>query len=259
MRRPAVRRITVVFFVALMALLLIVPEAAAISFDDPDVFGPGEGWAPPRTIGPGSAAYAVRTLQEKLTVLGFRPGPIDGSYGRELRAAVVAFQKVHGLDRDGVFKGADWDLLDDTVALAPSEDATRVEINLDQQVLYLVENNSVTSVVPISSGRHGTPEGAFLFLRHVDGWRYSHLGGLYEPYYFIGGYAVHGSLSVPPYPASHGCVRVGMDDMNYLTDRLALGMPVYIYGKFVGRNDIVPDLPQVAFQDSATPVAATSS
>ena len=28
--------------------------------------------------------------------------------------------------------------------------------------------------------------------------------------YFTGGYAIHGNPSVPPYPASHGCVRVPM-------------------------------------------------
>jgi lipoprotein-anchoring transpeptidase ErfK/SrfK len=34
------------------------------------------------------------------------------------------------------------------------------------------------------------------------------LGRLYRPVYFYGGYAVHGSGSIPAYPASHGCARV---------------------------------------------------
>ena len=34
--------------------------------------------------------------------------------------------------------------------------------------------------------------------------------------YFYGGYAIHGNPSVPPYPASHGCIRVP----NFMIDRL---------------------------------------
>ena len=30
--------------------------------------------------------------------------------------------------------------------------------------------------------------------------------------YFIRGYAIHGYASVPPYPASHGCLRVPVPD-----------------------------------------------
>ena len=33
---------------------------------------------------------------------------------------------------------------------------------------------------------------------------------MYHPSYFSSGYAVHGSESVPAYPASHGCVRIPM-------------------------------------------------
>ena len=54
---------------------------------------------------------------------------------------------------------------------------------------------------------------------------------MYKPYYFRGGYALHGSLSVPSYPASHGCIRVTNSDMDYLRQHLELGMSVYVYGK----------------------------
>ena len=238
--------------VAMLACSAI--PALGVSFDDPNVFGIGEGWGPPPVLGPGSGSYyGVSKLQERLTDLGFRPGPIDGHYGPELRAAVIAFQKEHDLvERDGLFRSSYWELLDDPITLDASADPNRVEVDIGRQVLYLVVDNRVATVVPISSGSGGvyrgmsgasrarTPEGAFTFYRHVQGWRISYLGGLYEPYYFMGGYAIHGSLSVPAYPASHGCVRVQMSDMNYLKNQLAVGMPVFVYGNTKARDQVVP-------------------
>jgi lipoprotein-anchoring transpeptidase ErfK/SrfK len=43
------------------------------------------------------------------------------------------------------------------------------------------------------------------------------------------GYAIHGSTSVPSYPASHGCVRVTLPAMNRLWSSLRIGMPVHVY------------------------------
>ena len=54
---------------------------------------------------------------------------------------------------------------------------------------------------------------------------------MYNPYYFFRGYAIHGSPSVPNYPASHGCIRVTMWDMDNLLDYLEVGQAVYIYGQ----------------------------
>ncbi len=58
----------------------------------------------------------------------------------------------------------------------------------------------------------------------------SYLGELYNPYYFLGGYAIHGSPSVPNYPASHGCIRVTNWDMDLLREHLEVGQTLYIYG-----------------------------
>jgi hypothetical protein len=58
----------------------------------------------------------------------------------------------------------------------------------------------------------------------------SYLGTMYKPFYFYGGYAIHGSPSVPGYPASHGCVRVTNDDMDFLRTELEIGMSIYLYG-----------------------------
>ena len=71
-----------------------------------------------------------------------------------------------------------------------------------------------------------TPVGRFAIGRKVPGYDPSPLGVLYKPMYFYGGYAIHGNPSVPPYPASHGCVRVP----NFVADRLYESEP---YGEAV--------------------------
>lgn len=250
----------VMLAVVVLALVAELPSMAlAYDFEDPNLFGPGEGWAPPPELAAGDRGYAVRRLQSALEAAGFRPGEIDGRYGAGTVAAVIAFEKAHGLDRDGIFTFDEWAYLDAPLTLTPSAYADRVEVDLEKQLLFLIRNQELETVVPISSGSGGTyrglggryatartPEGSFAFYRHVEGWRISYLGGLYEPYYFRGGYAIHGSRSVPPYPASHGCVRVRISDMDFLKHQLELGMPVFVYGSRLARADVVPPAPQPA-------------
>ena len=70
-------------------------------------------------------------------------------------------------------------------------------------------------------GRSATPGGC-------TGWRHAPLGLLYNPVYFNGGIAVHGALSVPDYPASHGCVRIPMHIAEYFPGLVANGDSVVV-------------------------------
>lgn len=45
---------------------------------------------------------SIRTIQQALAALGYRPGPIDGIWGRQTMAAVRAFQLKQGLEPDGI-------------------------------------------------------------------------------------------------------------------------------------------------------------
>jgi hypothetical protein len=254
MRQPGQHRSWLTSITVILICSLPVTAAAAIDLDDPNLFGPGEGWDRPSDLEPGDAGPWVMRLQRRLEAAGFRPGRIDGVFGKATLGAVYAFQKVNELERDGFFDGEDWAMLQ---AMAPPElpavpdQPDRVEVDLEAQVLYLVRDQRVETVLPISSGngelyrgrggrlvRAYTPEGSYTFNRHINGWRISYLGGLYRPYYFRGGYAIHGSGSVPPFPASHGCVRVGIHDMDYLSTQLSIGMPVHVYGVRVSRSDL---------------------
>ena len=51
---------------------------------------------------------------------------------------------------------------------------------------------------------------------------------MYYPSYFVGGYAIHGSPSVPRYPVSHGCIRIPMWAAIGFYQRNPIGTPVFV-------------------------------
>jgi hypothetical protein len=96
---------------------------------------------------------------------------------------------------------------------------------LTQQAVYAVQNGGPH---PRRRGRPGHPRGTGQRRAPVrpHHHRPGPLGDLYRPKYFNRqGIAVHGYANVPPYPASHGCVRVSLAAMDWLwrTDQLPAG------------------------------------
>lgn len=194
----------------------------------------------------GSSGPAVLALQERLRELGYGLIRPDGDYGPATQQAVWAFQKAAGLRPDGVVGPKTQAALDAGHRPSSRSGAGKaVEIDLDRQILLAVENGQVTRIFNASSGNGEeyvalgrsytarTPRGHFAVYKQVDGMHEStlELGSMYRPKYFRGGYAVHGSGSVPPYPASHGCVRVTNGTMDWLWDTWGLptGTPVIVY------------------------------
>jgi lipoprotein-anchoring transpeptidase ErfK/SrfK len=120
--------------------------------------------------------------------------------------------------------------------------AAHIEIDVTRQVLFYVnETGTVTRILPISSGNGKrffdegqwkvahTPRGLFNFGRKINCVRHSSLGALYYPSYFLGGLAIHGSNSIPTYPASHGCVRVPRFADKALFRMIKMDMEIYLY------------------------------
>ena len=181
----------------------------------------------------GSRGTAVTNLQRRLAALHYDVGAADGIFGPSTYHAVVAFQKVNGLTRDGIVGPQTWAALDHPVIPRPryTHSGYSLETNLTRQVLYLARAGSVVRILDASSGKSSTPTptGNFKIQRRIDGWRESSLGLLWRPNYFYYGYAVHGATSVPTYPASHGCVRVPIPAMNRLWSIIGVGVPVHIY------------------------------
>lgn len=193
----------------------------------------------------GDHGDAVADLQAELARAGLYRGPIDGDFGPLTESAVMAFHKTRGTERTAEWSSGDWSQIDGWYPAAPGYGSadSRIEVDLARQILFFITEGAVSAVMPVSSGsgeyytsatgawvQAHTPEGDFAFFRSVDGWDHAFLGNLYEPWYFYGGYAVHGSLSVPPYPASHGCIRVSIADAEWLDVRLWIGMPIHVRG-----------------------------
>ncbi|MGH9282174.1 MAG: L,D-transpeptidase family protein, partial [Acidimicrobiales bacterium] len=186
-------------------------------------------------VGPG-----VENLQRRLLDLGFW-GVVDGRYGPQTTQQVYAFQKANGLPRDGQLDGAELALLGTAQRVGPRAGAGRlVEVDKTRQLIIVsvdgytewVFNTSTGNGRPYGRGAIAiTPEGRFRVSRQIDGLRISELGELFRPKYFVGGYAVHGSPSVPPFPASHGCVRVTNAAINFIWANgvIPLGTEVWVY------------------------------
>lgn len=181
----------------------------------------------------GASGPEVLELQQRLNAIGFWLGPPDGSYDRLTEQAVMAFQKANGLGRDGNAGPATLAALATATRPTPRSTADGVEIDLARQLLFVVRGGQVTEVINTSTGKKGmsTPPGDFVVDRQVDGIRHAPLGDLYRPKYFNEGIAVHGSPSIPGYPASHGCARVSNPAMDHLwaSGALAVGTPVRVH------------------------------
>ena len=200
-----------------------------------------------RTLHSGMTGPDVRALQRRLVALHYDVGGIDGSFDFDTQHAVVAFQKVNGLDRDGVVGLDVWRALDDPrkVKLRHPSDASTagVEVDIKHQVLIYAVHGKVRRILDSSTGggyyytgsdgtqqRAITPLGHFHIVYKRDGWVTSDLGTLYRPAYFnYSGYAIHGEDQVPSYPASHGCVRITVPAMDRLNSKLPVGLSVWIY------------------------------
>lgn len=195
------------------------------------------------TLRQGDRGSAVAVLERRLAALKADVGRMDGVYDTDLRHAVTAFQKTQGLPRTGVYDARTRTRMASPlpVRLRHPSAGRAVEVDLVKQVLYLSQGGVLQRVVDISSGndqpytvdgvtyRAFTPTGRFTIQRKIDGIRVSRLGELYRPAYFHQGWAVHGSPSVPTYPASHGCIRVTNSAMDRLFPLLTIGVPVAVY------------------------------
>jgi peptidoglycan hydrolase-like protein with peptidoglycan-binding domain len=100
---PGARAGAVSLVAALLLLCLPGPALAGSSApggDDPtagtSLLTTGAGYAQPR------GSTRVRALQTRLRTLGLRPGPVDGRFGPQTRAAVERFQRAVGLSVDGI-------------------------------------------------------------------------------------------------------------------------------------------------------------
>lgn len=188
--------------------------------------------APP--LQEGMTGTEVADLQRSLHGLGYQVRQVTGRYDNETAHAVLAFEKLHGLPRDGVADAAMRAALaqPDRPRARGATPGLRMEVDLRKQVTYVVRDGAVIRIYDVSTGaaQSPTPAGDFTVQYKIDGWRYAELGPLWRPVYFTHtGIAFHGGEPVLPQPGSHGCVRMTDPSINELFGQLAPGVPVAVY------------------------------
>ena len=238
---------------------------------------------------PSDVSDAVIYLQELLTDKKFYREATNGIFDAQTRHAVATFHKVVGRSHSNPetaraewigdpppedWTVEDWELL---LAYQPRppkyrvDQPDRVEVDIGHQVLYLINRDEVSAIIPVSTGAgmgrracgalecnaSVTPRtnlldaGSTFHLQHNYGSGWSPRPGswsIYKAIFYRGNYGewnygIHGYREVPHYPASHGCIRVTMWDMDYLRpddgtrswgsyvndSLISVGMPVHVW------------------------------
>jgi hypothetical protein len=181
-------------------------------------------------IFPGERGVAVDLLQRGLARLHYAV-PRSGIYDAGSQRAVLAWRKVTGRPRTFT---ASRDVLLGVLAGAGAwhvrhpHDGHHVEADISLQVLALVNASKVERIYHMSSGKPSTPTvlGRFRVYRKEPG---TNAHGMVDSSYFIGGYAIHGYVDVPPYAASHGCLRVPIPNAWSIYTWVRMGDIVDVY------------------------------
>lgn len=181
-------------------------------------------------IGPGQRGPLVRLLQRGLARLHYAV-PRSGGYDAATQRAVMAWRKVSGFARN---YSASPPVIRRVLAgrgnfrVRHPRDGHHVEADLSRQVLALIDRGRVRRIYHISSGAPATPTvlGRFRVYRKDAG---TNAKGMVHSSYFVGGYAMHGYASVPPYNASHGCLRLPIPDAWRIFNWIRYGDVVWVY------------------------------
>jgi lipoprotein-anchoring transpeptidase ErfK/SrfK len=180
------------------------------------------------TLSLGSRGAPVRMLERRLAELHYALRRVNGYFGYDTYEAVLAFQKVHRVSRTGRVTAATWRLL--SRARVPRARVARgdhIEVDKSRQVLFEVRNGKVVRAVHVSTGATGnTPVGRWRVYSKTPGYNGSRM---YYSLFFLRGFAIHGYASVPPFPASHGCVRTPIWFAPGLYSRWRRGTTIWVF------------------------------
>ncbi|MDD3410147.1 MAG: peptidoglycan-binding protein [Eubacteriales bacterium] len=211
----------------------------------------------------GSKGAQVKAVQQRMTELGYFDGPISGNYMNQTVAAVKAFQTNNGLKADGVTGEETWTMMfDDALALdvsctprptpepTPVPYAVTVDVKNQVTIVYgLDEDGGYT--VPVrrmicSTGMKATPSdvGEWVLTGRRARWCYFSKFYSYAQYWtrinpYIAFHSViyrkvdYSALSTKSYNllgqrASHGCIRLLVDDAKWVYDNIGEGVVVTI-------------------------------
>jgi peptidoglycan hydrolase-like protein with peptidoglycan-binding domain len=184
-------------------------------------------------LSPGAHEESVRVLQSELNELHYAV-PLTGSFDEGTGQALIAYRKMTGLERSPYAGRHVFELLArhaGSFHVRYRSDSRHVEANLTKQVLAEIEaDGRVHKIYTTSSGKPSTPTviGRFQVYLKSPG---ENSEGMVDSNYFIRGYAIHGYAEVPPYAASHGCLRVPIPDAPAIYAWVQTGTPVDVYNE----------------------------
>lgn len=192
----------------------------------------------------GVSVAQIKEAEKRLAELGYWTGPVDGRLDDGTRAALIAFQKWEGREITGKLTRDELEAMRNAASPKPRDSGyEHVEVDVDRQVMMLVKDDDSVRVLPVSTGSGKefmdegqmsisyTPRGRFVVYDKTFGWEDGQLGSVYYANYITGGVAIHGYLSVPTQPASHGCIRIPMFAARQVSDLLPKGTIVLVYDK----------------------------
>lgn len=205
------------------------------------------------SLGLGASGPAVLAVEQRLAELNYLIGDVDTEFDHGTRHGLYAFQKVEGLELTGFADGPTLARLWSASTPRPryTSPGNHLEVDIARQVVFVVRSGEVAAILPTSTGsgryytnqgrtrRAVTPNGRFTVSRKINGMRIAPLGQLYKPSYFNGGIAFHGNPSVPPHPASHGCVRLPMGFSEwFFAEAAPVGQVVYVHSGPSGKDPL---------------------
>ncbi|HSH56042.1 MAG TPA: L,D-transpeptidase [Candidatus Limnocylindrales bacterium] len=212
----------------------------------------------------GSAAAATATqIKEAQTIankFGMQVGAADGVFGPKTARGFCMFRYISGLTPSRA--GLDTALLSklrayntrySSLRAIPSPAGTYLVAHEKCQMMVYATGGKYRAVTPISTGMSGfgTPNGTYALGGTLRGWSCSTLypescrtqsvgrfayisnyGNMYNKRHIVGGVKLHGSTSVPTYPASHGCIRVPVSFSDWMYDNVNANIPIKIVGAY---------------------------
>ncbi|NLB91768.1 MAG: L,D-transpeptidase family protein, partial [Clostridiales bacterium] len=210
-----------------------------------------------------STGNEVLQLQTKLTELGYYEGPLSGGYYKQTIAAVKAFQEKHHLSVDGITGKITWNTLFNNTEVLPASATPKptpeptpvpyaLTVDVANQVIHvygLDEKNQHTKLekqMICSTGTEKYPSdvGDWELNGRTARWAYFPKWGSHAQYWtrINSSIAFHSviynsvntmDLSVKSYnklgaPASHGCIRLLVEDAKWVYDNVGKGTIVTI-------------------------------
>jgi hypothetical protein len=187
---------------------------------------------PAKTLSAGSSGPYVKGMLTGLQRLKFIVPGVGSTFTASVKDSVMAFQKAYRLSRTYVFNTACWRKLDGAKLIKPkySSPSTHLEVDKTRQILMVVKGGKPIGIICVSTGAtNNTPEGSF-HIQQMHSFTTSGFGGiLVRTMGFIGNFAIHGYAPVPPYPASHGCIREPIWACYWVFDHSFVGEALSIY------------------------------